>query len=289
MQGEVYADLLFMINFSMDFLCLFLASGILRCKLKILSALIASVIGGIYSIATLFIPLNKAGLLLTDIAVCACMCAICFIYREINIKQYVQSILVYLACATVLGGIMTVLFNLMNRLDIPVNSGGDNISSWLFLLLAILSGISAIKGTSFLKKKSDQKTGKAEIVFENKRLLFNGITDTGNMLKDPSSGRSVIITDIDTTRALLPDSLYQAISAGKTEYLCTLPPKYYKRIRIIPSSTISGNHLLIGIIPDKILLHTKSGVLDVPAIFAPAHLSDLPDECTAIIPDNLYT
>lgn len=288
MQNEVYVDLLFMINFSMDFLCLFLASRILRWRLKIFTALIASIIGGIYSIITLFLDFSSFGLVLTDIVVCATMCAICFISKGISLKQYMQSTIVYLACATALGGIMTVLFNLMNKLDIPINAGGDNISSWLFLLLAIISGISAIKGADFLKKKNDQKIGKTEIVFENKSVVFNGITDTGNMLKDPTSGKSVIITDIKATRSLLPDSLYNVISIGKIESLCTLPPKYYKRIRIIPSSTISGNHLLIGIIPDRVFLHTHSGISDVSAIFAPAHIKDLPQECTAIIPDNLY-
>lgn len=289
MQREVYADLLFMINFSMDFLCLFLTSRILRCRLRMLSALIASVIGGIYSIAALFIHTEHPPILmLADIAVCAVMCAICFIIKKTTVKQYIQAVLIYLACAAVLGGIMTALFNLMNRLDIPINSGGDNISSWLFLLLAVISGVSAIKGTAFIKKKNNQKTGEAEIIFENRRKLFKGMTDTGNILKDPTSGKSVIITDTDTTLSLLPEELYRIVSGGNIEQLCLLPPKYYKRVRIIPSNTVSGHNLLIGIIPDKILLHTNSGVLDVSAIFAPAKLTDLPENCNAIIPCDLY-
>lgn len=289
MQSEVYADLLFMINFSMDFLCLFITSKILRCRLKILQALAAAVIGGIYSIAVLFMPFGKPAILLTDILVCAIMCAMCFISRGTVLKQYIQSILVYLASATALGGIMTALFNVMNRLDIPTNAGGDNISSWLFLLLAVISGFSAVKSAAFLKKKNDQITSEAEIIFENKSIVFKGLTDTGNIVKDPTSGKSVIITDINTTLPLLPEPLRQAISTGNMEHLCSLPPKYSKRIRLIPSQTISGSHLLIGIIPDQVLLHTNLGISDVSAIFAPTPLSDLPLDCNAIIPGDLYT
>ena len=289
MQSEVYADLLFMINFSMDFLCLFITSRILRCRLKITQALAAAVIGGVYSIAALFIPFGKPTILLTDVLVCMIMCAMCFVSRGTVFKQYIQSIFVYLACATALGGIMTALFNTMNRLNIPTNTGGDNISSWLFLLLAVISGFSALKSTAFLKKKSDQKTSKAEIIFENKSIVFKGLADTGNIVKDPTSGKSVIITDMTATLPLLPEPLRQAINTGNTTNLCSLPPKYSKRIRLIPSQTISGSHLLIGIIPDQILLHTNTGVSDVSAIFAPTPLSDLPLNCNAIIPGDLYT
>ena len=288
MQCEVYADLLFMINFSMDFLCLFLTARILRCRLRILSALIASIIGGVYSIVTLLIQPIQPVSFLADVAVCAIMCAICFVIKKSTIKQYIQTILIYLICAAVLGGIMTALFNLMNRLDISINSGGDNISSWLFLLLAIISGISAVKSTEFIKKKSNHKISEAEIIFENKRQIFKGMTDTGNILKDPASGRSVIITDTATTASLLPKELYSIISNGSIEQLSLLPPQYYRRVRIIPSNTISGHNLLIGIIPDKILLHTNTGISDVSAIFAPAKLSDLPENCNAIIPVDLY-
>ena len=289
MRSEVYADLLFMINFSMDFLCLFITSKILRCRLKILQALAAAVIGGIYSIAILFLPFGKPTLLLTDILVCAIMCAMCFISRGTVLKQYIQSILVYLAAATALGGIMTALFNVMNRLNIPTNAGGDNISSWLFLLLAVISGFSAVKSAAFLKKKNDQKICEAEIIFENKSIVFKGMTDTGNIVKDPTSGRSVIITDMSSTLPLLPETLRQAIITGKAEHLCSLPPKYSKRIRLIPSQTISGSHLLIGIIPDRVLLRTNLGISDVSAVFAPTPLSSLPLDCNAIIPGDLYT
>ena len=288
MQSEVYADLLFMINFSMDFLCLFITSRILHCRLKIFLAFAAAVIGGIYSIAVLFIPWSKTSIIITDLMICASMCAMCFISHGTSLKQYIQSVFVYLACATALGGIMTALFNVLNRLDIPENAGGDNISSWMFLLLAIISGFSAIRSTSFIKKKNDQKTSEAEIIFENKRIIFKGLSDTGNIVKDPSSGKSVIITDLEKTLPLLPEILQNAIKTNNTEYLCSLPLKYSKRIRLIPSQTISGNRLLIGIIPDQILLHTDDGVLDVSAIFAPVSLYDLPLNCNAIIPGNLY-
>ena len=113
------------------------------------------------------------------------------------------------------------------------------------------------------------------------------MTDTGNLLKDPISGKSVIVTDIKFTSPILPDSIRQAILYDKIEYLDSLPLTYSGKIRLIPSKSISGDRLLIGLIPDKIIVHSSSGDFETPAIFAPAKIHDLPDGYTAIIPGNL--
>ena len=157
MQREVYADLLFLINFSMDFLCLFLTAQILRQKLRPIPTIAAAMIGGAYSIASLFINAHPIYVLLLDMLVCVTMCFICFAKYHHSIHRHITYCLTYLACATVLGGIMTVLFNLFNKLNLPLNSGGDQISSWLFLLLAIISGSTAIRGAKFIKKNAVKK------------------------------------------------------------------------------------------------------------------------------------
>lgn len=287
MQYEVYADLLFLINFSMDFLCLFLTARILRRRLRMIPALLASILGGLYSVIALFINTSKLLSVLTDIAVCSAMCTICFAARKQKTRQYLYAICIYLACAATLGGIMTALFNMLNKLNLEINSGGDNISSWLFLLLALVSGFAAVRGTNFLRRMPSGKTADAEIIFDGKHLTLHGMTDTGNILRDPASGKSVIITDVRATLPILPDAVRQAVVSGDVEHLGNLPPNYSGRIRLIPSETISGRRLLIGLVPDKILIHNEHGSSDVPAIFAPATLPELPNDCTAIIPGDL--
>ena len=78
MGQTVYVDLLFMINFSMDFLCFFLAAKLFGIKLAIGRALLASAIGGAYSVTALFISVTKITAFAIDVGMCALMCAICF-------------------------------------------------------------------------------------------------------------------------------------------------------------------------------------------------------------------
>ncbi len=287
MQHEVYGDLLFLINFRMDFLCLFLTARILHRRLRPFLSLGAAILGGVYSVLSLFLNVGRLAALFFDAAVCALMCGIAFAPRGRNIRQYMSEVGVYLASAAALGGLMTALFNLLGRLNLPVNSGGDNISAWLFLLLAVISGATALRGTNFLRKLPSRGFADVEIVFFGKHITLHGVTDSGNLLHDPISGRTVIITDMQSTLPLLPPGVRGAVVSGRLEQLEHVPREYAGRVRLIPGTTVAGSRLLVALIPDKIILRTRRGESEVPAMFAPASLPRLPDGCAAVIPGEL--
>ena len=223
----------------------------------------AAIVGGIYSVVSLFLPFGKYELLLCDIAVCALICAIAFHSPDKAISQFIKEVFVYLLISMTLGGIMTALFNLLNRLNLPLKQGGDSISSWLFLLLAIISGLTALGSGNILRRMSARRMLTVKIEFDKKIVTLHGMTDTGNVLRDPASGKPVIITDIKSTLPILPDPLRRAamgesISANiptNTQTGCGL----FKRYGF-------GSRLLLGVVPDKIILSGERGESDVGAV-----------------------
>ena len=81
----VYGDLLFLINFSMDFLCFYISCLLLHKKLPTLRACFSSCIGGIYSVVALFIAVDKISAFVIDISVLILMCIVVYYKRnEIN-------------------------------------------------------------------------------------------------------------------------------------------------------------------------------------------------------------
>ena len=82
MTTEVYADLLFLINFSMDYLCLYICAHVLHRKIALLKMLIASSLGGIYSIVSLFYNTNTLVSIIIDLCVCLIMCSVAFARKE---------------------------------------------------------------------------------------------------------------------------------------------------------------------------------------------------------------
>ncbi len=287
MRQEVYADLLFLINFSMDFLCLYLTARFLRRRIYPALITIAAVVGGVYSVVSLFLPFGKLSTLIADAAVCALLTAITFRRRGRTSRAFLKETAVYLLVSTAVGGIMTALFNLLNRFDLPLQSGGDSISSWLFLLLALVSGVAAIKSGNILKRMASRRLLSVRIVFDKKSVTLTGMTDTGNILRDPASGKPVIITDIKATLPILPEEVSRAVLMGSVDPITEIPAKYSTRIKIIPSVSVSGSKLLLGIVPDRIILSGEHGDIDVAALFAPLSVPKMPEGCGAIIPGEL--
>ena len=74
----VYGDLLFLINVSMDFLCFYICCLLLRCPLPLFRTCVASALGGVYSVAALFIVASPLASFLLDVLCCAWMCIAVF-------------------------------------------------------------------------------------------------------------------------------------------------------------------------------------------------------------------
>ena len=59
MEQNVYVDLLFLIDFSMDFMCFYITSKILHRKISPIRTVLACILGGVYSVTVLFITTGK--------------------------------------------------------------------------------------------------------------------------------------------------------------------------------------------------------------------------------------
>ena len=97
MGRTVYVDLFFLINFSMDFLCFFLAGKLLERKMSLPRMLIASALGGIYANVSLLLSLGGILGVVIDVAVCMIMCLIAFwrnggvIKKHLGLYSYLDS------------------------------------------------------------------------------------------------------------------------------------------------------------------------------------------------------
>ena len=189
----VYADLLFLVNFSMDFLCFFVTARILSRTFKIGRCMLASAMGGVYSVAMLFVSLHPAVVFLADLGLCALMCLAAYGIKDKKMSEFLLHITVYFGVSMGTGGCMTAMYSLLNRMELPlseVEKNPDGISVWLFGLLAVASGVVAMLGGKFFKNVSSDTVSVVNIKYKGASLSVRGMTDTGNMLKDPISGKT---------------------------------------------------------------------------------------------------
>lgn len=287
MEQTVYIDIFFLINFSMDLLCFFLTSKLLANRSSLKRIVIASALGGVYACVSLFVALRGIISVLVDIFACGAMCAIAY-KRKGNLGEVCQCSVVYAAVSIVLGGAMTVLFSLFNKLGLDRMLGteddADGISVWLFAILAAVSGCLALFGGAFFKRKSSRTEGEIEIGYESRKIRFKAFCDSGNLLVEPISGKPCIIVERGEMERILPHNMARMIIHGKTEELSA---EEVKRIRIIPAGTVGGSSLLYAVRVDEIRINMGKGWSAVDALVAFGEIGKNAYGAKALIPSSV--
>ena len=208
-MGEtVYADILFFINFSMDFLCFYICSRVLGRRLHVLRATVASVIGG--AVAMLFFDPGGSAEILLDIGVLLIMCAVAQPNGKNSLAGEFGGAAMYAGISAALGGFMTAVYSLANRLGLSGDAAapgsgdvGGEMSAWVFALLAASGAAAAVIGGRRLRLRSSGDRFSVTVSMGGKNASFDGMTDSGNLLSDPLSGRRVMICELSAVDGLL--------------------------------------------------------------------------------------
>lgn len=289
MEQTVYADLLFLINFSMDFLCLFLVARLLSRPFSLLRVVLSSTFGGLYSVVSLFSPIETWGWFF-DIIFCIFMCLIAFFRRKEGIGSLVLSSAVFFLASMLLGGIMTAIFNLMNRANPPLDSFTDDqgMPLWLFALVAALASAITWIGGRFLRRRAQIPAAQVEIRLGNRKAVIHAMCDSGNLLRDSISGKPVIVSDVKNAINLLPANC-EAIKEWNAETVHSLPPDIAARVRLIPTSSVGSDGIMLALRPDSVTIRVGNRIRSADALVGFANIHCALHTCTAILPPELLT
>ncbi len=285
----VYVDLFFLVNFSMDFLTFFLTAKLLARPFPFARALMGSVLGGLYADAALFVPLPTFPALALDALACTVMCLITFGERK-KWRSLPLYILVYVAISMALGGIMTALFHLLNRSELFSRAeapSGDGISVWIFAVLALISAVVTALGGRFFVGRTAQKNAEVELCYDGKTVRLHAMTDSGNLLTEPISGRPCIVADIEAVSPILPREILKAVRQNAPELMGQMSPKNGKNLRLIPTRTASGGSILLGVRMDRITVDSDKGKREVDAVVVLTSLGRSADGNEALLPPSL--
>ena len=281
---EVYGDLLFLINFSMDFLCGYLTVSLLHRPRPVWRLFLAAVLGGFYAVVSLFLDWPSAAALVGDVLVCVGMCGVIFPEKGMRVRFFGLCCLVYTGISMAMGGMMTALFELINRLALPLDlfrEKEDRISTWLFALLALVSAMATMRGGKFLRRSAARRTARLEIDFCGRHGEMTALVDNGNMCRDPLDGRPVIFLSPGQGRFLLGEAGWQ-----KPEQMS---PELARRFRLVPTQTVEGKGICRAFIPDAVYITDGSGRHAAQALVALAEELDRGRDYQAIISPDLVS
>ena len=182
---------------------------------------------------------------------------------------------------------MTGVFNLLNKLSLPLGEiSSEGISVWILIILALLSAALTLFGGGFLTKRSQTRRASLEVTLFGKEQSFIAIVDSGNLLRDPLSGKSVIVLDAKRCEGFVSGKLLRCVRAGELAELGSLPEGYADKIRLIPASTALGDGVMVALNPERIIIKDAKGFHSADALVA---ISNIDGEVGAIVPASLMT
>ena len=240
----IYADILFVINFSLDYLCLFLAARLLNLKAVAWRLVLAAAMGGAYAFLPYVAELAVYISLPLNLGFAGVMCFVSF--GKMPIKRFLFAVVTYIAASALMGGLITALYSLFGKSHQGVyaetGAMGFALACFVSALIAFLFGIIS-------KRKIHTKSAEINLYIAGEKISARLLADSGNMVTEPFSSLPVIII----SAAALPPP-----------YDNPDRPDFPLKIRAIPFGTASGKGCFLGFRPDKIEI-VRLGKKPLPA------------------------
>lgn len=231
MYYELYIDVLFLVNFTMDYILLLMVNRMLKCHATHGSICIGAASGALLTciITVIYIPYAIIKMVLFHFLVNTFM--IRFGLKIKTGRTFAKAYVMLYAGSFLLGGILSSL-----RPYIKTGS--------LFLVSAIVGYYIVLGIWNFIShiQKIHQYKCSVSLYQSGKCCLVEGIIDTGNSLRDPVTNQPVCILDRDKARVFLGNEKAERIRyipyhsigkregiipAVKIEKMCVLREKEY--------------------------------------------------------------
>ena len=249
MKITVYADVLFVTNFVINYILLYITSLLSGGKHSVFRLSLAASTGAVYAVC-MFMPMfstafSLAGKLILSLVICA------LAFGCIPIKKYIKRLGFFSAVSLLCGGIVTAIVSPGGGSALSANNGIIYFNTDIYtIIIASVITYWVIRLTYGVYRRYATRNLYRMTVCKNGRAVaLNVLIDTGNMLWDPMSGGSVIVVEKDAVKALIPET--------KPEDDIFDIAHHISDVRLIPYKTIdTDNGLLVGFKPDKIYCST---------------------------------
>ncbi|MBE6718509.1 MAG: hypothetical protein E7574_04575 [Ruminococcaceae bacterium] len=286
-ERVIYGDVLMVINFSMDFLALYITAKIMHVKLINYKITISAAIGALYSLFILGFNINDSLTMILSLILSFVLTITA--YGKQNIKSLIKNTAVFYLVNFSLGGGITAICNLLNvwqsKRNIMINGTYDvlygDLPFGLLVLIGLFCGIFSLVSGKIVKRKTAEKISELKVTLNKTQITFEALVDSGNLLKEPISGKPVIVATFESVRKIIPVELFGLFKNKDTAVIEKSP--YSSRIRLIPASTVNSKGLLFAFLPDSIALDN----VEIDAYLAITNDIDSFGGYPAIVPNEI--
>jgi stage II sporulation protein GA (sporulation sigma-E factor processing peptidase) len=277
----IYVDVLFLMNFSADFIILSLTARLLRRDAMKLRLLIAAFFGGIYAVlATLFISGIPSGIC----AALALALMVLFAFGYRNFSRYLRSCLAVLLLSALFGGVITLVWSYLRDYLGKSELRADTGAKLVFFLFLSVFGYLLVRFAARLSGLGEERSVRVRVTVGGTKRALELLVDNACFLREPLTGKAVIVLSRKSASGLLPESI---LAAGEGE-LPDLSGEQRRRYYAIVCKTVGGRRIMHGYRPDKVELFHVGKHRELSALIG---LSNVGEEsfrgCDGIIPSGI--
>lgn len=247
----VYADILILVNFIVDYFLLLLTSKFLHKNTRLWRLLLGAAAGGVFSLYIFLPQSNFLCQCIVQILMSAVLCLITFGFGDV--KSFFRNVAALFCVNFAYSGAMIAVWLIFKPYGMVINNSVVyfNISPLFLIAFSVLGYLVANVLRRVLEKTFPQNTKCDVTIFcGDKSLNLCAIADTGNSLNDVFGMSQIFITEAEIIDALVD------YSERKTRY------------RAIPCSTVTGTEILDGYRIEKaeILYKKRKYILKNPVL-----------------------
>lgn len=275
----VYLDVLFCVNFVIDFLMLRFVRTVLSLHTRRLRLLSAAALGGVGSFVLLLPPIPFWLSMLISVAQACGMIGTAFC--PLSKRMFLKASGLLFCISFCFCGAMTAVYALFSPRHTIVRNGTVyiGISPLLFIALTLIIYLGLRLFYRLMNKGASQNCY-CKVVIKNhgSTVCAKGLIDTGNTLHEPFSGKCVIVGREEVLKKIFPA---QRVPAGNQ------PEQWEKGVRLVPFSSVGGSGLMPAFRPSEIMIRTENTTMRVDAYLAVSHHNSFSQDAELIVPAEL--
>ena len=233
MVYTVYIDVLFILDFIIDYLILYAVAKISGTVIRRWKLIMAASLGAGFSILSLFWSGFVSLLLMLTVAYI--MVGISFGFGRW------KNLLIFFGVSAAFGG-MVFAINYITDGTLTISLKTLAISSAVSYLILLFAFRKSASGTT--KKEYIQ----IKIEHRGKAVSFLALVDSGNSLVDPLTNTPVLIAELYVLRTLFENEEYKMLCTDRAEDIIL---QGAGKFRPIPYKTVGGGGILPAFSPDK--------------------------------------
>ncbi len=208
MEVRIYVDVLFIINFIIDYILLSITSFFAKKPSGIIRMLSGASIGALFASVTFFMPCNNVLSVFLSFSVSVLMIAVTFGIKKTS--TLLKDISLFYLISTAISGIgFSVIFSGKTSVT-AINNGifYADINAYSLLCVFIASIVIIHTATGYIRKQKIKSSFLYHVTIEKYGKTVSDVAfyDSGNFLSDPISHKSVMVAEWQTVSGLFEET-----------------------------------------------------------------------------------